>query len=166
MGSPELDSLGAGIHVAVQEAPFDTASEIARLSALSDRTGGVGLFFGQVRGGNGLVSLTLEHYPGMTEKILHALAHEAVQRFGLLGCTLIHRVGTLRVGEAIVFVGASAAHRGAALDATAFLIDRLKTGAPFWKKEEFADGHASWVAAREEDEHAARAWSQDTPPPA
>ncbi|MFT8674832.1 MAG: molybdenum cofactor biosynthesis protein MoaE [Acetobacter sp.] len=152
------------IHVSVQDSPFDTAGEIARLSALSDQIGGVGTFVGQVRGGNGLLSLTLEHYPGMTEKILHVLAQEAVQRFGLLGCTLVHRVGTMRVGEAIVFVGASAAHRAAALEATAFLIDRLKTGAPFWKKEEYADGHASWVAAREEDEQAARAWMQHAPP--
>jgi molybdopterin synthase catalytic subunit len=146
------------VHVAVQAAPFDVAEEEARLSSLSTLAGGVGLFIGQVRGGDGLVSLTLEHYPGMTEKVMQALAVEAMERFELLGCTLIHRIGRLDVGQPIVFVGACAAHRGAALAGTGFLIDRLKTGAPFWKKEEYADGAAAWVQARAEDDAAASAW--------
>ncbi|KDE20990.1 molybdopterin synthase catalytic subunit [Acetobacter aceti 1023] len=151
------------VRVLVQQAAFDTGAETARLSSLSDHIGGMGLFIGQVRGGDGLLSLTLEHYPGMTETILTQLAQEAIQRFGLLGCTVIHRVGRLEVGEPIVLVGTAAAHRGAALSATSFLIDRLKTGAPFWKKEEFANGHAAWVDAREEDEHAAATWGQMPP---
>ncbi|WP_035370954.1 molybdenum cofactor biosynthesis protein MoaE [Acetobacter papayae] len=146
------------VHVAVQEAPFDVAEEMERLSALSMLAGGVSLFIGQVRGGDGLISLTLEHYPGMTEKVMQALAGEAMERFDLLGCTLIHRVGRLEVGQQIVFVGACAAHRGTALSATSFLIDRLKTGAPFWKKEEYAGGSTTWVQARAEDDAAASAW--------
>ena len=146
------------VHVAVQVVPFDAAAEMARLSALSTLAGGVSQFVGQVRGGGGLVSLTLEHYPGMTEKIMQVLAAEAMERFELLGCTLIHRVGRLEVGQPIVFVGACAAHRAAALAATGFLIDRLKTGAPFWKKEEYAGGGTAWVQARAEDDAAASAW--------
>ncbi len=151
------------VRVLVQQAAFDIGAETLRLSNLSEHIGGMGLFVGQVRGGDGLLSLTLEHYPSMTETILNQLAQEAMQRFSLLGCTLIHRVGRLEVGEPIVLVGAAAAHRGAALSATSFLIDRLKTGAPFWKKEEFANGHTAWVDAREEDEHAAAAWTRTAP---
>lgn len=146
------------VHVAVQMAPFDVGVETARLSALSPHIGGIGLFVGQVRGGQGLKAMTLEHYPGMTEAIMNDLAQEAQARFALTGCTLIHRVGRLEVGAGIVFVGAAAAHRGAALQATSFLIDRLKTGAPFWKREDYEDGRAVWVDAREADEDAARAW--------
>ncbi len=153
------------LHVAVQTAPFDVGVQTARLSALSPLTGGIGLFVGQVRGGDRLVAMTLEHYPGMTEGILHALAQEAQARFDLTGCTVIHRVGRLEVGAGIVFVGASASHRAAALQATTFLIDRLKTGAPFWKREEYANGQAQWVDARETDEEAARAWLQQSPVP-
>lgn len=149
---------GQGVRVAVQAEAFDVAAEMARLSSLSTLAGGVSLFVGQVRGGAGLVSLTLEHYPGMTEKVMRALADDAMMRFDLLGCTVIHRIGRLEVGQPIVFVGACAAHRGAALAATSFLIDRLKTGAPFWKKEEYASGAATWVEARVEDEAAASAW--------
>lgn len=151
------------VHVAVQTTPFDVGVETERLSALSPLTGGVGLFVGQVRGGQGLTAMALEHYPGMTEAILLALAQEAVARFELTGCTVIHRVGRLEVGAGIVLVGAAAAHRGAALTATTFLIDRLKTGAPFWKREEYEDGRAMWVDARETDEDAARAWMEQGP---
>ncbi|MFT8835398.1 MAG: molybdenum cofactor biosynthesis protein MoaE, partial [Acetobacter sp.] len=90
------------VHVAVQAAPFDVGVEAERLSALSPLTGGVGLFVGQVRGGQGLRAMTLEHYPGMTEGTLHALAQEALARFDLTGCTVIHRVGRLEVGAGIV----------------------------------------------------------------
>lgn len=151
------------VHVAVQTAAFDVGEEAARLNALSPQTGGIGLFVGQVRGGQGLRAMTLEHYPGMTEATLQALAQEAMKRFELTGCTVLHRVGRLEVGAGIVLVGAAAAHRGAALQATSFLIDRLKTGAPFWKREEYEDGSATWVDARETDEDAARAWEQQTP---
>ena len=94
----------------------------------------------------------------MTEPALARIAAEAARRWDLLGCTLIHRVGRLRPGENIVLVLAASAHRQAALEATAFLIDWLKTKAPFWKKEAFADGREAWVAARETDEAAAERW--------
>ncbi|MDN7354113.1 molybdenum cofactor biosynthesis protein MoaE [Acetobacter senegalensis] len=147
------------IRVLVQTDAFDLGGEMARLSHISDSVGGISVFMGQVRGqGDGLESLTLEHYPGMTEKVLIGLAEEASARFGLLGCTVIHRVGTMRVGEPIVFVGTASGHRAEALQATAFLIDRLKTGAPFWKCERFTDGRTTWVEAREADDDAAALW--------
>lgn len=151
------------VRVSVQAAPFDVGQQTERLSALSPHTGGVGVFVGQVRGGQGLRAMTLEHYPGMTEASLQALAQDALTRFELTGCTVIHRIGRLEVGAGIVFVGAAAAHRGAALTATTFLIDRLKTGAPFWKREEYDDGRILWVDARETDEQAARAWLTHAP---
>lgn len=145
--------------IVVTSERFDVGQETARLSGLSAGVGGLSLFIGQVRGqGDGLESLTLEHYPGMTEAILGQLGQEAVERFQLLGCTIIHRVGTMAVGEPIVFVGSAAGHRGEALQATAFLIDRLKTGAPFWKREQFADGRSAWVDAKAKDDKAAAAW--------
>jgi molybdopterin synthase catalytic subunit len=105
----------------------------------------------------------LEHYPGMTERALEAIAAEAEARWSLLGCTVVHRVGRLLPGEGIVLVLAAAAHRQAALEATGFLIDWLKTRAPFWKKERFEGGEEAWVDAREEDEAAARRWAPGQP---
>ena len=102
--------------------------------------------------------LTLEHYPGMTEAAMGAIATEACARWSLLGCTLVHRVGRLTPGQNIVLVLAAAPHRGAALDATAFLIDWLKTRAPFWKQERFVDGTSRWVEARATDDEAASRW--------
>jgi molybdopterin synthase catalytic subunit len=102
--------------------------------------------------------MTLEHYPGMTERAIARIADQAAERWPLLGCTVIHRVGPLRPGENIVLVVAASAHRQAALDATAFLIDWLKTKAPFWKREDFAGGAGAWVDAREEDDTAASRW--------
>ena len=147
--------------IVVQETDFDTGAEIARLTAGRTDIGGIGCFVGTVRseaGGRPIAALTLEHYPAMTEPALARIADEAARRWDLLGCTLIHRVGRLRPGENIVLVLAASAHRQAALEATAFLIDWLKTKAPFWKKEAFADGHEAWVAAREADEAAAERW--------
>ena len=147
--------------IVVQETDFDTGAEIARLAAGRTDIGGIGCFVGTVRseaGGRAIAALTLEHYPAMTEPALARIADEAARRWDLLGCTLIHRVGRLRPGENIVLVLAASAHRQAALEATAFLIDWLKTKAPFWKKEAFADGHEAWVAAREADEAAAEQW--------
>ncbi|MBV8704017.1 MAG: molybdenum cofactor biosynthesis protein MoaE [Acetobacteraceae bacterium] len=147
--------------IVVQETDFDTGAEIARLAAGRTDIGGIGCFVGTVRseaGGRAIAALTLEHYPAMTEPALARIADEAARRWDLLGCTLIHRVGRLRPGENIVLVLAASAHRQAALEATAFLIDWLKTKAPFWKKEAFADGHEAWVAAREADEAAAERW--------
>jgi molybdopterin synthase catalytic subunit len=148
--------------VRVQEPDFDVAAEFAALSGGRTDIGGVGCFIGVVRdtaGGRPIAAMTLEHYPGMTEGAMAAIAAEAEARWQLLGCTLVHRVGQLQPGDNIVLVLAAAAHRQAALDATAFLIDWLKTRAPFWKKEKFAGGGEAWVDAREADEQAAERWS-------
>ncbi len=142
--------------VSVRAEPFDIAAEMRALA--SPGVGGIGSFVGMVRGDGRLVALTLEHYPGMTERAIAGIADEAVRRFDLLGCAVVHRIGRLAVGEPIVLVLAAAAHRGAALEATAFLIDWLKTRAPFWKREEFADGSHAWVEAREADDTAAARW--------
>ncbi len=151
--------------VRVQQADFDIGAEVAALAAGRTDIGGLGCFVGTVRAHSGeraIAAMTLEHYPGMTERAMARIAAAAEQRFSLLGCTLIHRVGRLSPGENIVLVVAAAAHRQAALEATAFLIDWLKTRAPFWKKEEFADGGTAWVAAREADADAAARWSDET----
>jgi molybdopterin synthase catalytic subunit len=145
----------------VQTEDFDVGDALAEL--LGDRTdiGGVGCFIGRVReqsGGRRLVAMTLEHYPAMTNAALAGIAAEAERRWRLLGCTVVHRIGRLLPGENIVLVLADSTHRQPALDATAFLIDWLKTKAPFWKKEEFADGSEAWVEARAEDEAAAARW--------
>ena len=131
------------------------------LSDGRDEVGGVGCFVGLVRGtveGRPLHTLTLEHYPGMTQRALTQIAAAAERRFELLGCTIVHRIGALPPGAPIVLVLAAAAHRAAALEATAFLIDWLKTRAPFWKKERFADGEERWVEAMDTDEAAASRW--------
>jgi molybdopterin synthase catalytic subunit len=146
------------IRVAVQREPIDLAAEIA--AAEADGAGGVATFTGLVRADDGVETLELEHYPGATEAALTALAHEAAARWSLTGATVVHRVGPMRPGERIVFVAAAAAHRAAALDACAFLIDRLKTDAPFWKRET-RDGRSSWVEARHGDDAAAARWRDE-----
>jgi molybdopterin synthase catalytic subunit len=105
-----------------------------------------------------VAAMTLEHYPAMTERAIARITDEAERRWQLLGCTVIHRVGRLIAGDNIVLVLAAAAHRQPALDATEFLIDWLKTKAPFWKKEEFVQGGGAWVEAREADDAAAARW--------
>jgi molybdopterin synthase catalytic subunit len=142
--------------VLVQTEDFDPGGELAALGGLG--SGGVASFVGHVRGGDGLIAMTLEHYPAMTVAALDALAKEAAARWSLDGLTVIHRVGRLVPGDRIVFVGAASRHRRAALEAAAFLIDRLKTDAPFWKREDFADGRSAWVEARASDDAAARRW--------
>jgi molybdopterin synthase catalytic subunit len=147
--------------VRVQAEAFDLGAEYAALLAGRTDIGGIGCFVGVVRDGGGatpVAAMTLEHYPGMTERALAGIAAEAERRWDLLGCTVIHRYGRLLPGEGIVLVLAAAAHRAAALEATAFLIDWLKTRAPFWKKEEGAGGEARWVEARDEDDAAAARW--------
>jgi molybdopterin synthase catalytic subunit len=148
------------IKVRVQSAPFDVAAE---LSSLADLGGGaVASFIGICRedvGEDGAVTaIELEHYPAMTEAALTALIDEANARWPLLGCVLIHRVGIIPVGEAIVLVGTASPHRSAALESTAFLIDRLKTDAPFWKKEYRSSGSQKWVEAKTSDDDAAQKW--------
>lgn len=131
------------IHVSIGEADFDSGALLGELEGLGG--GGVASFTGIVRGDGGLSALTLSHYPGMTERALRAMAEDAAARWDLLGVTLVHRVGALAPGARIIFVGAAARHRHAALEACAWLIDRLKTDTPFWKKEHFADGRQRWV---------------------
>ncbi|MCC6717749.1 MAG: molybdenum cofactor biosynthesis protein MoaE [Acetobacteraceae bacterium] len=147
--------------IRVQAAPLDVGADIAALIADRHDIGGVGSFIGTVRNtahGRRITAMTLEHYPGMTERAMAAIAAQAEQRWRLLGCTLVHRVGPMLPGETIVLVLAASAHRQDALEATAFLIDWLKTRAPFWKKESFADGGEAWVDAREADDLAAARW--------
>jgi molybdopterin synthase catalytic subunit len=145
------------IDVRVQQAVFDVGAELDALEALGG--GAVASFTGLVRGDGGLVELLLEQYSGMTDAALRTIAEDAARRWPLAGLTLIHRYGPLSVGERIVFVGTASRHRAAALDACAFLIDWLKTGAPFWKRERFADGTARWVEARTADDAAAARWN-------
>ena len=147
--------------IRVQEQDFDIGAEFAALTSGRTDIGGIGCFVGTVRnsaGGRAITAMTLEHYPAMTGPALARIAEEAERRWSLLGCTIVHRVGRLRPGENIVLVLAAAPHRQAALDAAGFLIDYLKTRAPFWKREEFAEGGAAWVEAREGDEQAAARW--------
>jgi molybdopterin synthase catalytic subunit len=151
--------------IVVQTEDFDVAAEIARLTAGRTDIGGLGCFIGIVRddksqsaGGQSIWALTLEHYPAMTLRSIRGIVHEAEARWALLGCTVIHRVGRILPGENIVLVLAAASHRQAALDATAFLIDWLKTKAPFWKREELQNGEGVWVAARDADDAASARW--------
>ena len=144
------------IDVRITTGAFDAGIEIVRLTRAG--VGGVASFVGVVRGDGGLATLTLEHYPAMTQAALEELAREAVARWDLAGVTIVHRVGTMVPGDAIVFVGTASAHRGAALESCAYLIDRLKTDAPFWKRETFEDGRNRWVEARASDDVAADRW--------
>ncbi len=148
--------------IKVQREDFDIGAEIATLTEGNTRVGGLAMFVGLVRdlAPQGKISaMTLEHYPGMTEKRLAEIAEEATSRWPLEGVLIIHRYGRLEPGDRIVLVAATSAHRQAALDACAFLIDWLKTKAPFWKLEEGAAG-AEWVDARESDDHAAAKWQR------
>lgn len=144
------------IEARLQPGPFDPGRELDRLGGRGG--GGVASFSGIVRGDGGLVELYLEHHPGMTQAAMLAMAQEASRRWDLLGVVVIHRFGALLPGDPIVFVGTAAAHRAAALESCAFLIDRLKTEAPFWKRETFADGRARWVEPRAADDEAAARW--------
>lgn len=148
------------VDIRVQEEPFSLDAELMRLAAAGLDVGGIGAFVGLVRSDAGLAALTLEHYPGMTESMIGRIVAQAGGRFDLLGCTVIHRVGRLPVGAPIVLVLCAATHRGAALEATGFVIDWLKTQAPFWKHEEYPDGQGRWVAARDSDEDAAARWDR------
>ncbi|AYJ87353.1 molybdenum cofactor biosynthesis protein MoaE [Sphingomonas paeninsulae] len=144
------------IHVRIETEAFDAGAELDKLSGLG--IGAIASFIGVVRADGGLTSLTLDHYPVMTERALHRLAEQATERWDLSAATIIHRVGTMAPGERIVFVGTSAMHRAAALDGCAFLIDALKTRAPFWKRESFGDGRSNWVEAKQSDDQATARW--------
>jgi molybdopterin synthase catalytic subunit len=142
--------------VSIQAEDFDVAAELAALEALGG--GGVASFTGVVRGEGGLVALELEQYPTMTQAQVERIVDEATARWPLLGVSVIHRFGRLEPGARIVFVSTASRHRTAALESCAFLIDWLKSEAPFWKKEHFADGATRWVEARAEDEAKAKGW--------
>ncbi len=143
------------IRVVVQSEPIDIAAE--HTAAEQADAGAVASFTGLVRGDDGVTELALEHYPGATERALTELCEQAVARWSLAGATVVHRVGAMVPGDRVVFVATTARHRGAALEACAFLIDRLKTGAPFWKRER-RGAAATWVKARDSDAVAAQRW--------
>ena len=146
--------------IRVQREDFDLGRELAALTDGNLEVGGLGVFVGLVREmvqGSPIQAMTLEHYPGMTEKQLAAIEAEARARWPLQASLIIHRYGRLEPGERIVLVACASAHREAALEATHFLIDWLKTKAPFWKLEEGEAG-ADWVEARASDEGAAERW--------
>lgn len=147
------------IEVRVQADDFDPGAEIERLRAGRPEIGAVASFIGLVRG-DGIEAMTLEHYPGMTERQLRTIADEAATRWPLQGGVIVHRHGRLSVGERIVLVAVASPHRAAAFEACAFLIDWLKTRAPFWKREEAA-GQSRWVEAKHEDDAAADRWLQE-----
>ena len=145
--------------VRVQTADFDLGAEAEALGQGGD-AGAVVTFTGHVRGGAGDVeAMTLEHYPGMTEAALEDIEAEAMRRWPLTGALIIHRVGRLLPGERIMMVATASPHREAAFEAAAFLMDYLKTRAPFWKKEEVG-GEGRWVDAREADDEAAAKWAE------
>ncbi|HUF55763.1 MAG TPA: molybdopterin synthase catalytic subunit MoaE [Thermohalobaculum sp.] len=149
--------------VSVQAEDFDIGAEIARLTAGAADAGAVVSFTGLVRGGAGedaIEAMELEHYPAMTERALDAIVAEAERRWPLAGVRVIHRHGRLEPGARIVLVLTASRHRGAAFEAAEFLMDYLKTRAPFWKKEHGGKG-AAWVDAREADDDAARRWERE-----
>ena len=146
--------------IRVQVEAFQPGVELEALHAANAGIGAVVGFVGYVRDyndGQEVAGMTLEHYPGMTEKALAGIVEQAGQRWPLLGVEIVHRVGHLQPGEPIVFVGTASSHRQAAFDACNFIMDYLKTRAPFWKREDTPEG-ARWVDGRDSDESAARRW--------
>jgi len=153
----------AAPRVSVQEADFDLGAEVAALREGDGGTGAVVSFVGTVRDtshGHDVVRMELEHYPGMTEKAIEAMVDAAFERFDIRGARVIHRVGVLDARAQIVLVAVTSAHRGQAFQACEFLMDYLKTQAPFWKKEHTAEG-AHWVDARVQDDEALARWGID-----
>ena len=145
------------MRVAVQEAPFDLGEEARGFAEAAAGAGAVVTFTGVVRGDGGMAAMEIEHYPGMTEKAIAGIVAQAVARWALVDALVIHRHGRLAVGEAIMMVATAAPHRADAFAAAEFLMDYLKSRAPFWKKEIGPDG-AAWVAAKDEDEAALTRW--------
>lgn len=146
--------------VRIQREDFDVSAELAALRRSNPRVGAVACFVGLVRDANDgreVRAMTLEHYPGMTEKAIAAIVDEARGRWDVLEVSVIHRVGELRPTEQVVLVAVASAHRGLAFAACEFIMDYLKTRAPFWKKEETPEG-SRWVEARTSDEEAAARW--------
>ena len=150
------------VTIRIQTADFDIAREIAALTASRTDIGAVVTFSGICRGsegGDATTAMTLEHYPGMAEAEITRHADEAMTRWPLTGVTIVHRVGRIVPGENIMVVLTASAHRQAAFQAAEFLMDYLKAHAPFWKREETADG-AGWVAAKSDDDAAAARWDE------
>jgi molybdopterin synthase catalytic subunit len=150
--------------VRIQTEDFDLSAEVAALRAGDAGVGAVAVFVGTVRDrndGQGVSRMELEHYPGMTERSIEAMIDEAHRRFDIRAARVIHRVGPLLPQDQIVYVGVSSAHRGEAFQACEFLMDYLKTQAPFWKKETTPEG-ARWVDARVSDDEALKRWGIET----
>lgn len=148
--------------VRVQQADFDVATEIGRLTAGRGDVGAIVTFTGLCRDEAGtLTALELEHYPGMAEREIATVATEALSRWPLTGITAIHRFGRIKTGENIVLVVTASTHRQAAFEAASFMMDFLKTRAPFWKKEHLRDGsQGEWVSATSEDDASAKRWGK------
>ncbi len=149
--------------VSVQADAFDTAAEVRKLTAGRTDIGAIVTFTGTVRAeakGRAITAMLLEHYPGMTERELERVEAQACARWPLLGSRIVHRIGRLKPGEEIVLVVTLSAHRQAAFEAAEFLMDYLKTRAPFWKKEVGLDGVGTWVDARDADDAALQRWER------
>jgi molybdopterin synthase catalytic subunit len=147
--------------IRIQTEDFDAGAEIAKLRAGNPKVGAIASFVGvcrDVNDGGSVATMTLEHYPGMTEKALAKIVDEAIARWRISDVTVVHRVGELKPTDQIVLVVVSSGHRGDAFAACEFLMDYLKTRAPFWKKEQTPEG-ARWVEARTSDDDAARRWA-------
>jgi molybdopterin synthase catalytic subunit len=164
--------MGNMVRVAIQTEDFDLSAEVARLRDGDPGVGAVAAFVGTVRDrndGQGVVQLELEHYPGATEAAIEAMVDEAHRRFHIRAARVVHRVGPMLPQDQIVLVIVTSAHRGEAFQACEFLMDYLKTQAPFWKKEASPDGSARWVDARVADDEALARWgitgSNALPPP-
>ena len=146
--------------VRIQEEPFDAGALVAETHRANPKVGAVASFIGLVRDineGSDVSEMTLEHYPGMTERAIETICREAAERWDVLDCRVVHRVGTLRPTDPIVIVVVASGHRGDAFAACQYIMDFLKTRAPFWKKERTASGER-WVAARASDDEAAARW--------
>ena len=149
------------MRISVQDAPFDLGAETAAFAQAQNSMGAIVTFTGVVRDtpDHALDVMEIEHYPGMTEKAISSIAEQAINRFGLGDALIIHRHGRLAPGEVIMMVATAARHRKNAFDGAEFLMDYLKSRAPFWKREVGHDG-ATWVEARDEDEDALSRWSE------
>lgn len=148
----------ANLSTLVSAEAFDPKAEVARFAERHRGAGAIVTFLGEVRGEDGCVDkLVLEHYPGFTDREIEAIAASAMARWPLAGIRIVHRVGALAPGEPIVFVAAAAAHRRAAFEAVDFLMDYLKSEAPFWKKE-FSGGDARWIEPRDDDKRSKARW--------
>lgn len=158
----------ANLRVRVQQGLFDVAQEVAALQAHDPRIGAICTFLGTVRDRNApgqagsVQTLELEHYPGMTEKAIEAMVDEAHRRFDILGVRVVHRIGLMHPTEPVVLVAVASAHRSESFQACEFVMDYLKTQAPFWKKEQTAQG-SQWVDARVADDAALARWGIDKP---